>query len=174
MLDRAAHLATLTVLDEQGNPVELGTLWRDRTAVLVFLRHFGCIHCREHVVTLSRDIDKLRAANLDVYVIGNGTPNFIAGFREATKYDGPIYTDPSLAAYRAAQLERGIRNTLDPRAIGKTVSAFLQGHRQGRTQGDQWQQGGVLVVAPDGHVKWHHVSKRPGDNATVAQILAGI
>lgn len=41
MMDRADDLAKLTVLDEQGNPVELGTLWRDRTAVLVFLRHFG-------------------------------------------------------------------------------------------------------------------------------------
>lgn len=123
---------------------------------------------------LHRDIDKLRAANLDLYVIGNGTPNFIAGFREQTKYDGPLYTDPSLAVYRAAQLKRGVRRTLDPRAIGKTVSAFMQGHRQGRTQGDPWQQGGVLVVAPDGQVKWHHASERPGDNATAADILANI
>lgn len=41
MLHRADDLAKLTVLDEQGKTVELGTLWRDRTAVLAFLRHFG-------------------------------------------------------------------------------------------------------------------------------------
>lgn len=41
MLHRADDLAKLTVLDEQGKPVELGTLWRGRTAVLAFLRHFG-------------------------------------------------------------------------------------------------------------------------------------
>ena len=41
MLDRADDLATLTVLDEQGATVELGSLWRDRAAVLVFIRHFG-------------------------------------------------------------------------------------------------------------------------------------
>jgi hypothetical protein len=41
MLDRADDLAKLTVLDEQGTPVELGTFWKDRTAVLVFTRHFG-------------------------------------------------------------------------------------------------------------------------------------
>ena len=41
MLTRADDLAKLTVLDEHGQTVELGTLWKDKTAVLVFLRHFG-------------------------------------------------------------------------------------------------------------------------------------
>ena len=41
MLTRADDLAKLTVLDEYGKTVELGTLWRDKTAVLVFIRHFG-------------------------------------------------------------------------------------------------------------------------------------
>jgi hypothetical protein len=41
MLTRADDLAKMTVLDEQGKSVELGTLWRGKTAVLVFLRHFG-------------------------------------------------------------------------------------------------------------------------------------
>jgi hypothetical protein len=38
---RADDLAKLRVQNEQGADVELGSLWRDRTAVLVFLRHFG-------------------------------------------------------------------------------------------------------------------------------------
>jgi hypothetical protein len=37
----ADDLAKMTVLDEQGAAVELGSLWRDKTAVLVFTRHFG-------------------------------------------------------------------------------------------------------------------------------------
>jgi hypothetical protein len=41
MLSRADDLATMTVLDESGASVELGTLWRDKPAVLVFVRHFG-------------------------------------------------------------------------------------------------------------------------------------
>jgi hypothetical protein len=41
MLDRADDMAKLTVLDERGNAIELGTFWRDQTAVLVFTRHFG-------------------------------------------------------------------------------------------------------------------------------------
>jgi len=41
MLTRANDLAKMTVLDEHGGKVELGSLWRDKTAVLAFVRHFG-------------------------------------------------------------------------------------------------------------------------------------
>ena len=34
-------LSAATVLDLDGGVVALGTLWRDRPAVLVFVRHFG-------------------------------------------------------------------------------------------------------------------------------------
>jgi hypothetical protein len=126
------------------------------------------------VVQLHRDIDKIRAAGAELHVIGNGTPNFIAGFRETTGWDGPLYTDPSLEVYKAAQLKRGVTTVLNLKAIMPTVRAFARGNRQGWTQGDQWQQGGVLVVAPSGDVRWHHASERPGDNATAAQIIAAL
>ena len=38
---RADDLAKLTVLDDTGKAVELGTLWKDKTAILAFVRHFG-------------------------------------------------------------------------------------------------------------------------------------
>jgi hypothetical protein len=40
-MKRADDLARLAVLDERGAEVVLGTLWRDRPAVLAFVRHFG-------------------------------------------------------------------------------------------------------------------------------------
>jgi hypothetical protein len=41
MLDRADDLAKLTVQDEHGLPLELGSLWKDHPIVLAFVRHFG-------------------------------------------------------------------------------------------------------------------------------------
>ena len=123
---------------------------------------------------LHREIDSIRTAGAEVFVIGNGSPSFIEGFRETTKYDGAVYTDPSLAVFEAAQLKRGVMKTLNPLAIGKTLGAFMRGHKQGLTQGDPWQQGGVLVIAPTGEVTWHHASERPGDNAEPSQIVAAL
>lgn len=123
---------------------------------------------------LHRDIDKLEATGAKLFVIGNGAPHFIAGFREQTGWQGPLYTDPSLKAYEAAQLERGVGRTLNPLGLVGGIKAFAAGHRQGSVQGDAWQQGGVLVVAPGGEIRWQHVSRRPGDLATTEEIVAHV
>ena len=34
-------LGAVDVLNQQGQPLKLATLWSKRTAVLVFVRHFG-------------------------------------------------------------------------------------------------------------------------------------
>jgi len=125
-------------------------------------------------VQLHRRQTDFDAAGAGLHVVGNGSPSFIAGFRETTLFDGPLYTDPELAVYRAAELQRSVAKTLDPRGLFGAARALASGHRQGRTQGDAWQQGGVLVVAPDGAVRWHHISQRPGDNASPEQILASL
>lgn len=123
---------------------------------------------------LHRNIDRIIGAGGELVVIGNGAPNFIAGFRDETGFSGALYTDPTLKAFEAAQLERGLGRTLDPRALGPTVRAFARGHRQGRTQGDALQQGGVLIIDKTGVVRWQHVSRRPGDNASVDDIVAAL
>jgi len=125
-------------------------------------------------VQLHRDVDKIHAAGAELHVIGNGSPSFIEGFRDETRWTGPIFTDPSLAVYKAAELKRGVAKTLDPRALGPTIRAFMRGGRQGKTQGDPWQQGGVLVISTDGSVRWHQASDRPGDNATASEIVAAL
>ncbi len=41
MLTLADRLAAIKVLDEHGAEVALGTLWKDRPAVVALVRHFG-------------------------------------------------------------------------------------------------------------------------------------
>jgi hypothetical protein len=37
----AARLAPISLPDTDGNPIRLGSLWEEKPAVLVFLRHYG-------------------------------------------------------------------------------------------------------------------------------------
>jgi len=76
--------------------------------------------------------------------------------------------------YKAAGLKRGVMRTLDPRGALRGLKTLSKGIMQGRTQGDQWQQGGVVVIDTAGTVRWRHASARPGDNASGAQILAAL
>lgn len=39
--ERADALGAIELPDHDGRPVRLGELWRDRIAVLVWLRHYG-------------------------------------------------------------------------------------------------------------------------------------
>ena len=123
---------------------------------------------------LRHRLDDLHATGAELIVIGNGSPQFIEGFRETTGWQGPLYTDPSLAVYQAAGLKRGVLTVLDPRAALSALGALRAGSRQGRTQGDQWQQGGVLVISPSGEVLWSQVSDYAGDNAAPDDILAAL
>ena len=123
---------------------------------------------------LHREIHKIHGAGAAMILIGNGAPHFIAGFREITKYEGPLYTDPSLAVFKAAEMKRGVASVLNISAGINTLKAFGRGGKQGLTQGDTWQQGGVVVVATDGTVLWHEASDRPGDNATADEIVAAL
>jgi hypothetical protein len=174
MLAHMGELAHLTVLDVTGRAVTLASLWQDRVAVLVFVRHFGCVHSRSHAIQLTRDFEQFRRSGVEVCIIGNGEPKHIPPFLGLTRWPGPFYTDPTLAVFRAAHLRRGYVATFCPNTWYPTLKAWVCGGRQGCTQGDQTQQGGVVVVAPGGAVTWHHVSQFPGDNATTAQIVEAV
>ena len=132
------------------------------------------MHCREHVVQLHHRVEDFRAAGAGLIVIGNGSPSFIAGFRDETGWRGPLYVDPSLALYAAAGMKRGVMSTFNLRSAARSVGTLRRGFRQGKMQGDPWQQGGVLVVARDGRVIWSHASGGPGDNAQADAILAAL
>jgi hypothetical protein len=126
------------------------------------------------VVQLHRHLDEIRALGAELVVIGNGAPTFMDGFREATGWDGPLYTDPSLAAYTAAGLARGVGTVLNGRAALAALGALRRGFRQGRTQGDAWQQGGVLVVTPAQEVRYARAAAHAGDHADPAEIVAAV
>lgn len=123
---------------------------------------------------LHHAIEQIRATGAELYVIGNGAPMFIAGLRETTGFQGPVYTDPTLAVYDAAHLVRGLATVLTLGAVRRTIGALRRGFRQGRTQGSALQQGGALVIAPGGRLLWQFASTGPGDHPSVAQLIAAL
>lgn len=120
---------------------------------------------------LHRARAQIEEAGADLIVIGNGTPNFIAGFRERTGFDGTVYTDPERNAYRALRLRRSVRSSVNLRTLSRAVSAYRKGNRQTRTQGDPWQLGGVFVVATSGALVYEQRSEYAGDHPLVEEII---
>lgn len=103
-------------------------------------------------------------------VVGNGQPGFIQGFREKAKFDGELYTDPTLSSYRAMKLRRTLRSTLTLGTVRSAYRAYKQGFRQTGVRGDAWQQGGVFVVAKSGELAFSYASEHAGDHPPLRAI----
>lgn len=114
---------------------------------------------------------EIEERGVNLYLVGNGSPQFIEGFREHTGYEGVVFTDPSLKVFQAANLIRGVASTFGLQSLKSGFKSMRAGHRQGRTQGDALQQGGALLVSTAGQVLWAHQSQSGGDNVSVDTLL---
>jgi hypothetical protein len=143
--------------------------------VVVFLRHFACLACTEHVTLLAPRLHELTRLGLRVVYVGNGEPHFIEGFVQRNAIDlevVEVVTDPSLAAHRALQLSRSFGSTFGPRALIGLGRALVSGFRQGSIEGDTYQQGGVLVIDREGRAAYLHRDRASGDHAPTSDVIA--
>ncbi|XP_064147189.1 peroxiredoxin-like 2C isoform X3 [Loxodonta africana] len=104
----ADAVAELPVLDASGKRVAFGALFRERQAVVVFVRHFLCYICKEYVEDLAK-IPKsfLEEANVTLIVIGQSSYHHIEPFCKLTGYAHEIYVDPEREIYKRLGMKRG-------------------------------------------------------------------
>jgi NAD(P)-dependent dehydrogenase (short-subunit alcohol dehydrogenase family) len=119
-------------------------------------------------------MDAIGARGAELIVVGNGSTDFAAAFREDHALDCPLLVDPELVAYRAAGLRRGRVEILSPRLARNAARALRAGFRQSGVQGDPWQLGGVFVIRPESQLTYRYVSREAGDHAPVEEILAAL
>ena len=155
------------VMTEFGSPVRMHQLWNKRTAIFVFLRHFGCTACRAHAMQVWEQRELYQKGGALIHFIGNGQPEMIKIFKEELKIkDALMFTDPTLEVFRAAGFRNGFLVSHGPRSIMNMTKLLKAGIRQSmpsKAAGSIWQLGGVLVVHPDGFVPYQYISEASGD-----------
>ncbi len=170
----ARALADATVLDPAGDVVHLADAWADHPAVVVWLRHFGCVFCREHVLEVRSSRADIEALDAGIVFVGNGTPRAAGWFQAKFAADSTVLTDPDLDTYRAIGARSGVLTTLGPQVWASGLRAFRSGARQTSTKGHGMQQGGVLVIAPGTRILYKHISNVAGDHAPMAKVLQAL
>ena len=130
--------------------------------------------CREQAVQLHREKDRIHGAGAELVIVGNGNRHFAGGFVKELGLTTPVYVDTKRDAYKALGFKRSLSAILAPAALGNAARALRNGFRQGKTQGDAVQLGGVIVVRPGGEVLFRYASDAPGDHPPVDRVLAAL
>jgi peroxiredoxin len=170
----AAALAQLTVQDEAGAAVSFRGLWAERTVVLAFVRHLGCIFCRQQVAGLSKRLPEIERRGGTLVVVGPAKPEHIKGFRESTGYQGALFVDPALRAFRTAGLVHGWASTYHPLSVLKGIGAMARGFRQVGRHGDVVQQGGTFVLGPGDRVRYEWRDRYAGHHPNLDEVVEAL
>ncbi len=154
-----------TLRDHEGNSVALADLWRAQPTLLVFLRHFGCPHCRGHAIQLRRDAGRYRAAGAQVVLVGLGDPTKAAEFRRDLDLPFTILCDPDKAVYRAYGLTRRMnlpRELASPTGVARYAGDIAR-YGIALTEQDMFQLGGVFVIDRAGTICFTFTAMRAAD-----------
>ena len=94
--------------DSEGVITKLSVFWKDRPALILFWRHYGCGCGIDRANLLKKEYPSYQDSGANVCIIGQGEPARAAAY--AKKYElppVPILCDPQFEAYEAYGLVEG-------------------------------------------------------------------
>lgn len=144
-------------------PGTLADTLGDEPTLLVFLRHFGCIFCRETVNDL-RAATAADPAYPPVLFVYQEPPELGKPFFDRFWPEARALSDPQRALYRALGVERmGLKEMLHPGVIACSLRAAGKGNVQTKPTADQMQMPGAFLVQ-GGRILWQHDYAHSGDS----------
>ena len=115
----------------------------------------------------------LRELEVRVVIVTFETPGAADDYRAETGIEWPILIDASRNVYRAYGMQRAkLRHLIGPTTLLAYAKEALRGTLPRRPTGDTTQQGGDVLVDPDGVVRFHHVGAGSGYRPRIDEILA--
>lgn len=117
-----------------------------------------------------------KTADVNLVLIGQGTPRQAAEFRRRQGIQLPVLADHDRVSYKAAGTKvGGVTDLFSPQTVAKGLLATARTRRtQTRTIGNAAQLGGALVVLPDSSIPWSRMAEDASDNAPPEEILAAV
>ncbi|XP_018410954.1 PREDICTED: thioredoxin-like protein AAED1 [Nanorana parkeri] len=167
--------------DRNGRSFEFRDLYRDKKAIIIFVRNFLCYTCKEYVEDLAK-IPKsfLQKADVRLIVIGQSSYLHIQKFCSITGYPHEIYVDNDREVYSKLGLKRGETSTSaagSPHVKSNIITGSIKSIWRAMAspafdfQGDPAQQGGALIVGPGNRVHFLHRDMNRYDHVPISSLL---
>lgn len=162
------------LLDETGTQVALSQMWASRPALILFLRHFGCLFCREMLKQVQQQAAELRAAGLHIAAVGIGEPKHAAHYRKLLAPAVDCLTDNgATTVYGLYGLRDGAAGAfLNLKVAARTIRALAAGNLIGAPSGNVRMLPGTFIVDTDGIVRYAHYSADVADHPAMTDLVA--
>jgi hypothetical protein len=135
----------------------------DEITLLVFLRHFGCMFCRETVGDL-REATLSNPAFPPVLFFFQGSSTEGRAFLRRDWPDARAVADPELEFYDLFDVRRAtFLEALGPSVLASRSRARAKGYENGARSGDIWRMPGLFAVRGD-QIVWSHYPKHAADH----------
>ncbi len=162
--------ANVALRDDSGAPFSLIDECADHAVLLVFVRHLGCIFCKQQVHLLSEISDPR------LMFVSHGDLAAVTEFKRMFAPNQRFVSDPEMELYVKFGLKKGgIGQMLSPRVLLRGLSASGQGMRQSKPMQDPWVLGGWVYIKPGGEATVVHLATDAGEilsKAEAVQLLA--
>ena len=125
---------------------------------------------------MNRDRKRFAEAGVRLCLIGQGTPEDGAGFREDFGLELDLFVDEQRLAYAAAGMKVGnLGELLGPKVVARGIGRALRSRIvQGKVVGHPSQLGGLLLVTPAGAVPWSYHSSDASDIPSNDDVIEAI
>jgi peroxiredoxin len=156
--------------------VELRERWERGPLVVMFMRHFGCAFCREHLNEMGHAFGDFEAAGADVVAIFQYDAQATQKFCDGRKVPFDCLGDPDRTAYAEVSVGRGnAAQIVNPKVAMRYLGAARHGVFGGTPQGgDVAQLPGTFVIDGDGRVVFAHYGRSSADNPDLDDVLGAV
>ena len=162
-----------TIADVHGNDFSLSSYQGKKNVVLVFLRYQGCPLCQMTLQQLKNAYNEFESRDAEVAAFVQSPARTILKSGDADAFPFRLIPDPDERIYKLFGIGiGGIGALLAPKTIDRALRATLQGHRQGRMEGNTWQLPGEVIIDKNGVMRLARVGKNMGDSLAPSALLS--
>ncbi|MBN9661802.1 MAG: redoxin domain-containing protein [Acidobacteria bacterium] len=143
--------------------------------LLVFLRHTGCMFCREALADLARQQQEIEAQGARLVLVHMGNEAHVAGFfRQYGLENVPRISDTERTLYRAFALSRAsLFSLLSPKVWWRAFQVSVLGrHGVGPVAGDGFQLPGAFLIF-HGEIVRTYRHQSPADRPDYLSLVTG-
>ena len=116
--------------------------------------------------------DRLGAA---VVLVGLGSVEQTAAFKEQFDVPFPMIADPEKRLFEAFRLKKASAGALlSAKMVFRGVAAMAKGHGIGAPKGDVRQLPGVFIIGTDGRILFSHHASGPADHPRPETLLSAL